>query len=83
LSLILLDDFQPANRREETPVAALLLQLSDGYPSLHLDAVTGDAGFGYDIVLHTIHHDLHALRLVDLPRSSHRIGQNPLALARL
>ena len=65
-SLILLDDFQPANRREETPVAALLLQLSNSYPSLHLDAVAGDAGFGYDIVLHTIHHDLQARRLVDL-----------------
>ncbi|MFH1485287.1 MAG: hypothetical protein ABIH46_04380 [Chloroflexota bacterium] len=65
-SLILLDDFQPANRREETPVAALLLQLSNCYPSLDVDAVAGDAGFGYDIVLHTIHHDLHARRLVDL-----------------
>jgi hypothetical protein len=65
-SLILLDDFQPANRREEKPAAALLLQLSDSYPSLRVDAVAGDAGFGYDIVLHTVYQHLHARRLIDL-----------------
>ena len=65
-SLILSDDFQPASRREEKPAAALLLQLSDSYPSLQVDAVAGDAGFGYDIVLHTIYQNLHARRLVDL-----------------
>jgi len=65
-SLVLLDDFLPANHREENPAAALLLQLSTHYPDLHSDAVAGDAGFGYDPFLHTVYHHLHARRVVDL-----------------
>jgi len=65
-SLVLLDDFLPANHREESPAAALLLQLSTHYPDLHPDAVAGDAGFGYDPFLHTVYHHLHARRVVDL-----------------
>lgn len=65
-SLVLLDDFLPANHREENPAAALLLQLSTHYPDLHPDAVAGDAGFGYDPFLHTVYHHLHARRVVDL-----------------
>jgi len=53
-SLILLDDFRPANEREENPVAALLLQLKTNYPTLHVDAVAGDAAFGYDLPLRII-----------------------------
>lgn len=64
-SLILLDDFRPANEREETPVAALLLQLSTFYPDLHLDTVAGDAGFGFDLVLSTVY-QLGAKRVIDL-----------------
>ena len=65
-SLIVQDHVQPANLHEEEPVAALLRQLHHHYPSLQVDAVAGDAGFGYDCVLHTIYQDLHARRLVDL-----------------
>jgi hypothetical protein len=63
--LTLLQDFQPANGREEVPATALLLQLKTFYPDLHLDAVVGDAGFGYDVFLRTIY-QLEARRVVDL-----------------
>lgn len=65
-SLVLLDDFLPANQREENPAAALLRQLATHYPDLHPDAVVGDAGFGYDAFLHTVYQHLHARRVVDL-----------------
>jgi len=65
-SLILLDDFWPANQREENPATALLLQLHSYYPDLQVDAVAGDAGLGYDLPLHTIYARLHARRIVDL-----------------
>lgn len=63
--LALLADFRPANDREEVPAAALLLQLARFYPDLHLHTVAGDAGFGFDVVLHTVYH-LQALRVIDL-----------------
>ena len=63
--IVLLDDFQPANEREENPTAALLRQLPTFYPDLHLDAVAGDAGFGYDVVLRAVY-QLGAKRLIDL-----------------
>jgi hypothetical protein len=63
--LPLLADFLPANAREEVPGTALLLQLSLFYPDLRLDAVAGDAGFGYEVFLHTIY-TLGAKRVVDL-----------------
>jgi hypothetical protein len=59
-SLILSDDFRPANEREEPPIAAQLLQLAMRYPTLHVDAVAGDAGFGYDLILHLVHAKLRA-----------------------
>ena len=65
-SLILLDDFRPANEREENPVAALLLQLHTHYPTLQVDAVAGDAAFGYDLPLRIIYEHLHARRVIDL-----------------
>jgi hypothetical protein len=65
-SLILLDDFLPANVREENPAAALLLQLSHYYPDLRPEAVAGDAGFGYELPLHIIYAHLQARRIVDL-----------------
>jgi hypothetical protein len=65
-SLVLLDDFLSANQREEVPFAAQLLQLSSFYPDLHVDAVVGDAGFGYEIVLRIVYHYLHARRVIDL-----------------
>jgi len=63
--LTLLGDFLAANEREEVPAAALLLQLSLFYPDLNLDAVAGDAGFGFAVFLRTIY-TLGAKRIVDL-----------------
>jgi hypothetical protein len=65
-SLVLLDDFQPANEREEYPIAALLYQLPTFYPDLRVDAVAGDAGFGHAVILHTVYAHLHARRVIDL-----------------
>jgi hypothetical protein len=64
-SLVLLDDFLPANAREENPATALLLQLARFYPDLVVDAVAGDAGFGYYAFLHACY-TLGARRVVDL-----------------
>lgn len=66
-SVTLLDDVRPANEHEDVPSAALLLQLSSCYPDLHVHAVAGDAGFGYDTFLHAVY-TLPALRVVDLRR---------------
>ena len=63
--LPLLADFLAANEREEVPGAALLLQLRHFYPDLALEAVAGDAGFGYEVFLHAIY-TLGAKRVVDL-----------------
>jgi hypothetical protein len=63
--LTLLADFLAANEREEVPGTALLLQLPRFYPDLHLDAVAGDAGFGYEVFLHAVY-TLGARRVVDL-----------------
>jgi hypothetical protein len=65
-SLVLLDDFLPANDREENPATALLLQLPIFYPDLEIDAVAGDAGLGYEVFLHAVYAKLHARRVVDL-----------------
>ena len=63
--LTLLGDFLAANEREEVPTTALLLQLTLFYPDLNLDAVAGDAGFGFDVFLRTVY-TLGAKRIVDL-----------------
>ncbi len=65
-SVILSDDFRPANEREELPIAAELRQLASHYPTLHVDTVAGDAGFGYDLILHGVYAELHARRVIDL-----------------
>jgi hypothetical protein len=64
-SAVLLDDFLPANAREENPGAALLLQLPHFYPDLGIDAVAADAGVGYYAFLHASY-TLGAKRVVDL-----------------
>jgi hypothetical protein len=66
-SVTLLNDVRPANQHEDLPGAALLLQLKTHYPDLHVDAVAGDAGFGFDTFLHTVY-TLPARRVVDLRR---------------
>jgi hypothetical protein len=74
-SIVLLDDFLPANAREENPAAALLAQLPSFYPSLTVDAVAGDAAFGYDVFLDVVYNVLHARRVVDL--RSHTTDEDP------
>jgi len=66
-SVTLLNDMRPANQHEDLPGAALLLQLKAHYPDLQVDAVAGDAGFGFDAFLHTVY-TLPARRVVDLRR---------------
>ena len=73
-SITLLDDVRPANGHEDLPSAALLLQLKDHYPDLQVDAVAADAGFGFDVFLHTIYAHLHARRVVD--RRCHDTDRN-------
>ena len=73
-SITLLDDVRPANQHEDLASAALLLQLKHHYPDLHVDAVAGDAGFGFDVFLHTIYAGLHARRVVD--RRAHETDRN-------
>lgn len=65
-SVTLLGDYMPASAREENPTVALLQQLCSHYPTLHVDAVAGDAAFGYDRPLHVIYADLQARRVIDL-----------------
>ena len=74
-SLILADDFRPANAPEPPPVAALLKQLPDLYPTLNVDTVAGDAGFGTDLILHIVYHDLRARRVIDL--RGHQTDKDP------
>jgi hypothetical protein len=64
-SVVLLDDFLTASAREENPAAALLLQLAYFYPDLCIEAIVGDAGFGYTAFLRVIY-QLGAKRIVDL-----------------
>ena len=75
-SLILADDFRPANEPEPPPVAALLKQLPQWYPSLNVDVVAGDAAFGTDLILRTVYHDLKARRVIDL--RAHETDKDPL-----
>jgi hypothetical protein len=64
-SVTLFDDVRPANEHEDVPSAALLLQLKNHYPDLQVDAIAGDAGFGFEAFLHTVYAALHARRVVD------------------
>jgi hypothetical protein len=64
-SVVLLDDFRPANEREENRAAALLLLLAHFYPDLLVDTTSGDAGLGFFAFLHTAY-GLGIRRAVDL-----------------
>ena len=74
-SLTLLDDVRPANQPEALPASALLLQLDEHYPDLQVDAVAGDAGFGFEVFLHTVYDHLKARRVVNLRR--HQTDEDP------
>jgi hypothetical protein len=65
-SLILFDDVCAANAYEPHPIAAHLLQLAAVYPTLHVDAVAGDANFGHDLILRIVHHQVRARRVIGL-----------------
>jgi hypothetical protein len=73
-SITLLDDVLPANQREEVPGTALLLQLVEHYPDLNVDVVAGDAGYGFDVFLHTVYDHLQARRVIALRR--HQTDEN-------
>jgi hypothetical protein len=72
-SVTLLDDVRPANGHEDIPSAALLLQLHSFYPDLDVDAVAGDAGFGFEAYLHTVY-ALSARRVID--RRTHQTDRD-------
>ena len=74
-SITLLDDVRPANQHEEVPASALLLQLAGYYPDLQVEAVAGDAGYGFEIFLQTVYAQLHARRVVNL--RSHQTDDDP------
>ena len=74
-SLILADDFHPANEPEPPPVAALLLQLSHLYPTLNVDVLAGDAAFGTDLILSIAYRTLEARRVLDL--RTHETDRDP------
>jgi hypothetical protein len=67
-SLTLLEDVRPANQREEVPGTALLLQLAEHYPTLKVEAVAGDTGYGYEVFLHAVYENLKARRVIALRR---------------
>lgn len=73
-SITMLDDVLPANRREEVPATALLLQLPTHYPNLDVDAVAGDAGYGFEVFLQAVYQHLHARRVINL--RSHQCDQD-------
>jgi hypothetical protein len=64
--LILFDDVCAANAYEPYPIAAHLLQLPTVYPTLHVEAVAGDANFGQDLILRIVHRQVRARRVIDL-----------------
>jgi hypothetical protein len=73
----LFDDLRPANQREEVPGISLSLELHDHLPDLKVEAVAGDAGYGYFVLLHAVYHHLEARRVVNLPRhQTDNNGQN-------
>jgi hypothetical protein len=74
-SLILADDCRPANEPEPPPVAALLIQLPELYPSLNVDVLAGDAAFGVDSILSIAYHHLRARRVLDL--RAHETDKDP------
>lgn len=65
-NLTLLTDFQPANQPELPFATAQLIQFPGYYPDMTVEWVAGDAAYGFEPFLHTIYHQLHARRLVDL-----------------
>lgn len=57
--------YAAANRNDHLQTIPGFADLRRRFPHLTIGEVTADAGEGYDDILHYIHTDLHALRLVD------------------
>jgi len=74
-SLILADDFRPANEPEPPPVAALLTQLPELYPALNVAVLAGDAACGTDSILSIAYQHLQARRVLDL--RAHETDKDP------
>jgi len=68
--------FVPANRNDHLQTISGLQDLRRRFPGLNIGEVLGDAGEGYDDILHFVHHDLKALRTIQLRR--HHSDQDPL-----
>ncbi len=61
--------FVPANRNDHLQTIPGFRDLQQRFPDLVIGEVTGDAGEGFDDILRFVHHDLHALRLIDQRRA--------------
>jgi hypothetical protein len=59
----------PANRNDHLQTIPGFRDLQRRFPGLVIGEVTADAGEGYDEILRFVHHDLHALRLIDQRRA--------------
>jgi hypothetical protein len=53
------------NGHADIPAAGLLLKINIHYPDFQVDAVAGDAGFGFEAYLHTVYAALQARRVID------------------
>jgi hypothetical protein len=62
--------FVPANRNDHLQTISGFESLRRRFPGLNIGEVLADAGEGYDDVLHFVHHDLKALRTIQIRRHS-------------
>lgn len=58
--------FTPANRNDHLQTIPGLKDLHRRFPDLSIGEVLGDAGEGFEAILHFVHTDLHALRTIRL-----------------
>jgi len=72
--------FVPANRNDHLQTIPALRDLHRRFPQLPIGEVLGDAGEGFDTVLRFVHHDLHALRTIQLRHAPE--DQDPLVCLR-
>jgi hypothetical protein len=58
--------FTPANRNDHLLTIPGCQDIQRRFPGLVIDEMIGDAGEGFDEILHFVYHDLHALRTIKL-----------------
>jgi hypothetical protein len=68
--------FVPANRNDHLQTVSGFEDLRGRFPGLNIGEVLADAGEGYDEVLHFVHHDLKALRTIQIRH--HHTDEDPL-----